>query len=171
MIKKFTSKTTTRGSKTTFALSLFAGLSVVAGAPLLAQDAEEAPPLETEVEAEKEMTKGEKELAKLLEGRVAGEPQNCIRSLPSQRSRTIDRTAYVFGSGETIYVQRTTNPERINDRETLVIRRFGGGSQLCRQESMRTVDPVTRIFGGGVIFVDFVPYIRVKDEEAETSES
>ncbi|MEL6738777.1 MAG: hypothetical protein AAFO28_07605, partial [Pseudomonadota bacterium] len=151
-------------------LSLFAGLSIVAGAPLLAQDAEDAPPLETEVEAEEEMTKGEKELAKLLEGRVAGEPQNCIRAFPTERTRTIDRTAYVFGSGNTIYVQRTTDPKRINDREALVIRRFGGGSQLCRQDAMRTIDPFTRISGGGVIFVDFVPYTRAKDEEAETSE-
>ena len=172
MIKKSTPKTAARrGSKSALALSLMAGLSIAASAPLLAQDAEEAPPLETEVEAEEEMTKGEKQLAKLLEGRVAGEPTNCIRNLPTERSRTIDKTAYVFGSGSTIYVQRTTTPDRINDRETLVIRRFGGGSQLCRQEVIRTVDPVTGIFGGGVMFVDFVPYTRVKDDEAkETGE-
>ncbi|MEO0699633.1 MAG: hypothetical protein AAFY81_07930, partial [Pseudomonadota bacterium] len=149
MIKNSTlNAPTARSSKAALALSLIAGLSVVASAPLLAQDAEEAPPLETEIEAEEEMTKGEKELAKLLEGRVAGEPQRCIRSLPTERSRTINKTAYVFGSGNTIYVQRTTMPNRINDRETLVIRSFGGGSQLCRQEVIRTIDPVTRISGG-----------------------
>ena len=172
MTKNSTADTpVTRRSKAAFALSLFAGFSVVASAPLLAQDAEESPPLETEVEAEEEMTKGEKQLAKLLEGRVAGEPQSCIRSAPTERSRTIDKTAYVFGSGNTIYVQRTTTPNRIDDRETLVIRRFGGTSQLCRQEVIRTIDPVTRIFGGGVTFVDFVPYTRVKDEEEEADES
>lgn len=159
-----------RGSKTAFALSMAAGLAVAASAPLLAQDAEDTPPLETEVEAEEEMTKGEQRLAKLLEGRVAGEPQTCIRSAPTERQRTIDKTAYVFGSGNTIYVQRTTTPKRINDRETLVIRRFGGTSQLCRQEIIRTVDPLTGIFGGGVTFVDFVPYTRVKDDDKDTSE-
>ncbi|MEM6856893.1 MAG: hypothetical protein AAF559_03405 [Pseudomonadota bacterium] len=150
-----------------------ASLAVIGSVSAIAQDAqdnEEAPPLETEVEAEKEMTKGEKRLAKMLEGRVAGDPQNCIRNLPTERTRTIDGAAYVFGSGNTIYVQRTTDPKRIDDRETLVIRRFGGGGRLCRQEAVRTVDPVTGIFGGGVIFVDFVPYTRVKDGEAKTGE-
>ncbi|MEO0642587.1 MAG: hypothetical protein AAFY47_04110 [Pseudomonadota bacterium] len=148
------------------------GLALVAASPAIAQEADEEPPIEAETEAEEkapeEMSKGEKRLAKLLEGRVAGEPTRCIRTVPSEPTQTIDGAAYVFGRGSTIYVQRTTRPERINDRESLFIRRFGGGSQLCRQEVVRTFDPVTRIFGGGVIFVDFVPYTRVDtDEEVE----
>ncbi|MEM9312964.1 MAG: hypothetical protein AAGA34_16085 [Pseudomonadota bacterium] len=145
-----------------------ASLTLVAAQPVLAQETDEAPPLESEVEAPEEMSKGEKRLARMLEGRVAGEPQTCIRNLPSDRSQTIDKTAYVFGRGSIIYVQRTTTPNRIDDREALVIRRFGSGAQLCRQEVVRTVDPVTGIFTGGVIFVDFVPYTRVKEAKAET---
>ena len=114
-----------------------------------------------------EMTKGEKRLAKLLEGRVAGEPQNCIRSFPTARFKTIDKTAYVYGSGNTIYVQRTTRPDRIDNNDTLVTRRFGGGSQICRQEIRSTIDPVSGIFTGAVIFEDFVPYTRVKSDEEE----
>lgn len=67
-----------------------------------------------------EMTEGEERLAKLLEGRVAGEPERCIRQLPTDRMVTIDGTAYVYGRGKTIYVQRTRQPDRIDRRDTLV---------------------------------------------------
>lgn len=151
--------------------ALLAALALAAAVPVAAIAQDETPPpageadIESETEAEaKELTKGEARLAKLLEGRVAGEPQTCIRNLPTGRSETIDRTAYVFGSGNTIYVQRTTRPEQINDRDTLVLRRFGASAQLCRQDIATTIDPVTRIFTGAVFFEDFIPYTRVKDD-------
>lgn len=109
------------------------------------------------------MTKGEKRLAKLLEGRVAGEPVRCIRTLPNQRVQTIDGTAYVYGSGNTIYVQRTRDPESIDRNETLVTNRFNA-TELCRLDITTRVDPVLGIFRGAVFFEDFVPYTRVKSE-------
>lgn len=138
---------------------LLAGL---APAALAAQDTGEGD-VGTETEAEAPPpSKGDVRLAKLLEGRVAGEPLECIQSLPNQRMTTIDRTAYVYGSGNTIYVQRTRNPDSIRDRDTLVVNRFGG-TRLCRLDQATTVDPVTGIFTGVVLFDDFVPYTRVKD--------
>jgi hypothetical protein len=125
---------------------------------------------EAEVEAEAmahpaPQTKGEKRLAKLLEGRVAGEPVRCIRSLPNQRFTTIDRTAYVYGSGKTIYVQRTRDPESIDDTDALVSRRFNA-TEVCRLDVMTTIDRVQGIFTGAVFFEDFVPYTRVKDTQS-----
>lgn len=122
--------------------------------------------IETTADTSAPPTKGEAKLAKLLEGRVAGEPRSCINALPTQRSRTIDGAAYVYGSGHTIWVQRTRDPERIDDRDTLVTVRFGG-SQLCRNDQMTTVDRVTGIFSGVVFFEDFVPYTRVPSPAAE----
>jgi hypothetical protein len=127
--------------------------------PLTAQD--DAPDVEAEAEAASQ-SKGEARLSKLLEGRVAGEPQGCIRSDPRQRMQTIDGTAYVYGSGKTIYVQRTRTPDQINDSDTLVINRFSA-STLCRADIATTIDPVSGIFTGAVLFDDFVPYTRVKD--------
>jgi hypothetical protein len=109
-------------------------------------------------------TKGEARLAKLLEGRVAGEPVRCIRTFPQGRMQTIDKTAYVYGSGTTIYVQRTKEPGSIDDRDALVINRFNPTS-LCRVDLATTIDPVTGIFTGAVFFEDFVPYTRVKPAE------
>ena len=137
-------------------LGAFAGLALAAAAPAMAEEEKDEP--------EAEMTKGEKKLAKLLEGRVAGEPQRCIRTLPNTRLRTIDKTAYVYGSGRTIYVQRTKHPERIDDRDALVSRRFNA-SQLCRLDVMSTIDPLLGFFTGAVFFEDFIPYTRVKDSE------
>src|SRR3546814_10476956 len=76
-------------------------------------------------EAPTEMTKGEQRLAKLLEGRVAGEPQSCITNYPTSRMEVIDKTAYVFGRGHTIYVQRTQHPETIDDDDVLIMRLYG----------------------------------------------
>ncbi|GAB4470836.1 MAG: hypothetical protein OHK0018_00340 [Erythrobacter tepidarius] len=111
------------------------------------------------------MTKGEKRLAKLLEGRVAGEPVRCIRTFPNMPMQTIEKTAYVYGRGDTIYVQRTRNPGDIDESDALVTQRFNA-SELCKLDQMTTVDRVLGFFTGAVFFDDFVPYTRVKDDKA-----
>lgn len=136
-----------------------AGVALAAAPPALA---EEDKPESTE------MTKGEKKLAEMLEGRVAGEPQRCIRTRLNDRLRVIDKTAYVYGSGRTIYVQRTRNPDDI-DRDDIVVSRRFNGSQLCRLDVVTTADRVAGFFTGAVFFEDFVPYTRA--EQADKAES
>lgn len=149
--------------------SLAACAVVFAGPTAIAQDSENDA-VETEVEAKaeapEELTKGEKRLAKLIEGRVAGKPLNCIRTLPTAPVTVIEDTAYVYGRGKTIYVQRTKNPDRIDRDEIMVARRFNG-TQLCRQDVVTTIDRVSGIFTGAVFFEDFVPYTRVKKDDDE----
>lgn len=150
-----------------FRPALFAALPLAFASALaspLSAQGQSAPDVEAEAEAQP-LTKGEARLAKLLEGRVAGEPVRCIRTLPNQRMQTIDRTAYVYGSGNTIYVQRTRNPDQINASDALVTARFNA-SELCRLDQMTTVDPVLGVFTGAVFFDDFVPYTRVKPAAA-----
>lgn len=134
-------------------------LAFAAALPVTAQSQGD---VETEAEAAP-MTKGEARLAKLLEGRVAGEPMSCIRTLPNQRMQTIDSTAFVYGSGNTIYVQRTSTPEQISANDTLITNRFSA-SQLCRLDQTTTVDRVLGFFTGTLFFEDFVPYTRVKSD-------
>jgi hypothetical protein len=158
-----------RRPRAALVLALAAGLSIAANAPAMAQDdTENDPPAEESEKPEKKSKRaieGEKRLARMLEGREKGEPQNCIRAMPTEQMMTIDKTAYVYGRGNTIYVQRTTRPDQIDDRDTLVIQRFGGGSQLCRQDLATTIDPLTRIFTGAVMFEDFIPYTRVENDD------
>lgn len=143
----------------TKSLITFAAASATAAAVALAA----AGPAHADAHMEAGMSDGEKELAELLEGRVAGEPVSCIRTRPNVRMRVIDETAYVYGSGRTIYVQRTRHPDRIDRHDTLVQRRFSG-TQLCRQDITTTVDPISGIFTGAVFFDNFVPYTRKPEE-------
>lgn len=133
-----------------------AAIALVAAQPALADEHED--------QDKPEMTEGEERLAEMLEGRVAGEPQRCIRTLPNQRLTVIDKTAYVYGRGRTIYVQRTQNPEDIDRDDALVSRRFNG-SQLCRLDVMTTIDPNFGFFTGAVFFEDFIPYTRVDEND------
>ncbi|MBT8431083.1 MAG: hypothetical protein KJP27_01175 [Altererythrobacter sp.] len=136
------------------ALLSAASLALLA-APTLAQDEEQAD------EEQTEKTKGEKELAKLLEGRVAGEPTSCIRTPPNDRVRVIDDTAIVYGRGKTIYVNRTSRPRDINDHDTMGVRRFSG-SQLCKTDIVTTIDRGSQMFSGVIFLSEFVPYTRVE---------
>lgn len=147
----------TRIAAVTASLIGSAALGLAAALPVAAQN-----PGDVEAKARTTTpTKGEKRLAKLIAGRVAGEPVSCIRTLPRDRMEVIDRTAYVYGSGETIYVQRTKDPERISDTDTLITNRFSA-TQLCRLDQTTTIDRFTGFFTGAVFFEDFVPYTRVK---------
>nr|WP_298898845.1 hypothetical protein [uncultured Altererythrobacter sp.] len=140
------------------ALLSAASLALLA-APTLAQDEEQAD------EEQTEQTKGEKELAKLLEGRVAGEPTSCIRTPPNDRVRVIDDTAIVYGRGKTIYVNRTSRPRDIDDDDTMVVRRFSG-SQLCKTDIVTTIDRGSQMFSGVIFLSEFVPYTRVETNAA-----
>lgn len=139
---------------------LASAMALAAAAPSAAQPAAAQGDLETETSGEKATpSRGEERLAKLLEGRVAGKPTSCIRTLPNQRMQTIEGVAYVYGSGNTIYVQRTRNPEAIDNNDTLVVNRFNA-SQLCRLDIATTIDRFNGFFTGAVFFEDFVPYTR-----------
>ena len=138
---------------------LFRSISIAAGAVgLMASPVFADEPANKD--AKPEMTKGDKELAKLLEGRVAGKPVTCINAFPSDDLHVIDGTALVYGRGKTIYVNVTRNPEDIDGDDVLIVRRTG--SQLCRLDNVTTVDRFSGMFSGAVFLTDFVPYTRVK---------
>ena len=95
-----------------------------------------------------EMTRGEAKLAKMLEGRVAGEPENCISTFGSRSLTQIDETALVYKSGSTIWVNYTRNPEAIDESDVMVIKRWSS-SRLCRMDQIKLVDR-----GGGFLTVE-----------------
>lgn len=141
-------------------ISFAAAAALLGSAPALAQS-EPAPDLESKAETQRANSKGEEKLANLLKGREAGEPQQCIRNLLNDPIRTIDRTAYVFGRGNTIYVQRTLNPDAISDQNGISATRFNT-TQLCRNDVVTSFDRANGFFMGTVPLVDFVPYTLVK---------
>lgn len=110
-----------------------------------------------------EMTRGEKKLAKMLEGRVAGEPQSCIFTGRSGDLRVLDGTALVYKQGRTLWVNRTRNPDSIDDNDYLVIKKHGSGSQLCKLDNVTTRSRGSNFFTGVILLEDFVPY-RLAEE-------
>ena len=113
--------------------------------------------------ADKEMTKGEKRLAKMLEGRVAGEPERCIRTIGSRSITQIDDTALVYKRGDTIWVNYTKTPDAIDDMDYLVIRKFSS-TQLCKTDQVETYSRGGDFFSGVIFLDDFVPYRKVDSE-------
>ncbi len=104
----------------------------------------------------------EQQLERALEGRVAGEPVNCVNLRTVRNSRIIDRTAILFDAGGTIYVNRPRSGAESLDRDdTQVVRSFS--NQLCSIDTIRMVDPVSGTFRGSVFLGEFVPYRRVRN--------
>lgn len=103
---------------------------------------------------------GEERLAELIEGKVAGEPQNCLPYLGSRPLTVIDKTAIVYKAGDKVWVNRTAHPEGIDEDDILVIRHFGS-SRLCRSDVITLADRFTGMFSGVIFLEDFVPYEEV----------
>ncbi len=123
------------------------GLALATGAPLAAQDdGNDAAP-----------TEGEAKLARMLEGRVAGEPQNCIPMRPHADLTVIDRTALVYEVGQTLYVNVTRDPRRLDDNDTLV-RRTSIPNRLCSTEIITKIDRFHGAYTGNVSLGEFIPY-------------
>ena len=107
--------------------------------------------------------KGEAKLAKMLEGRVAGEPQKCIPLSTTRSSQIIDKTAIVYKVGSTLWVNRPDGgAESLDDDDILVLRTTG--SQLCSIDTLELHDRTSRMYSGFVSLGEFVPYRRAKAE-------
>ena len=102
----------------------------------------------------------EAKLAKLLDGRVAGKPQDCI-FLPSIRSsRIIDNTAIVYEAGRTLWVNRPrSGAESLDDDDILVTNLHG--SSLCSIDIVELRDRYGYFYNGFIGLGEFVPYRKV----------
>jgi hypothetical protein len=97
----------------------------------------------------------------MLKGRVAGEPQKCIRAFPTPDLTVIDSTALVYKVGRTLYVNVPKNARTLDDRETLV-RRTSFGSRLCNTDIVTTVDSGLGHHTGSISLGEFVPYRKTE---------
>ena len=102
----------------------------------------------------------EAKLAKMLDGRVAGKPQDCI-FMPSIRgSRIVDNTAIVYDAGRTLWVNRPrSGAESLDDDDILVTRLHS--SSLCSIDIVELRDRYGHFYNGFVGLGEFVPYRKV----------
>ncbi len=111
------------------------------------------------VQAKPKIT-GEQKLAKILEGREAGEPVSYLPVYETRDVKVIDKTALVYGSGRTVYVNRPTNPESLDSNDVLVTNLRT--SQLCRMDIVRLHDRSPGFFFTGTVgLTEFVPYRKL----------
>lgn len=102
---------------------------------------------------------GETELAKLLEGRVAGQPVNCIHDSSGDSVRIIDGTAMVFRRGTTLYVNRPDGAQALDHWDLPVFEKWSG-TGLCRLDHVSLYDRGARIPGPTLFLAEFVPYTK-----------
>ncbi len=99
------------------------------------------------------------QLTKLLAGRVAGKPQNCLPFDRSQSSIIIPGKAIVYRVGSTLWVNEPrSGASSLRDDDILVTRLYG--TQLCSIDTVNLVDRASRFPRGFVILGQFTPYKR-----------
>ena len=107
----------------------------------------------------KERLTGEAKLAKMLDGRVAGKPVDCVTLTQIRSTEIIDRTAIVYTTNNgTMYVNQPSGANFLDDDDILVSEPRNG--QACRIDIVRLIDRGSRMSSGSVGLNDFVPYAR-----------
>lgn len=105
--------------------------------------------------------RAEATLAKLLEGRVAGDPVQCISLHDIHSSQIIDKTAIVYDTGRRIYVNRPTAGADILDSDDILVSKTFT-DELCRVDAIRLLDRTSHFERGIVVLGAFIPYSRVQ---------
>lgn len=105
--------------------------------------------------------RGEAALARLIEGRVAGKPVDCLILSDLRTAQVIPGTALVYRVGSRLYVNRPRESVgQLDLNDILVTRPFG--AQLCRLDMVDRVDRNSGFWRGFVSLGEFVPYDRAR---------
>jgi hypothetical protein len=80
----------------------------------------------------------EQQLARVLEGRVAANPVNCVNLQNIRSTQIIDRTAIIYDAGSTVYVNRPRDAHSLDQWDTLVTNLHS--SRLCSIDVVQLYD-------------------------------
>ena len=98
-------------------------------------------------------------LQKLIAGRVAGTPTNCISLSDTRSSEIIEGKAIVYRSGNRLYVNEPRSGASQLDRDDVLVTRTMT-SQLCSIDTVQLIDRSARLPRGFVVLGKFVPYSK-----------
>lgn len=94
-----------------------------------------------------------------LAGRTAGEARACVPMRQGEALQIVDRRTLTYGYGRTVWVNRLDSDcGSLRPMNTLIVE--AQGSQYCRGDRVRGLEPGTTIPGPVCILRDFVPYTR-----------
>lgn len=108
----------------------------------------------------------EAEVARAIEGRVAGEPVDCIDLQRVHGSRIVPGTAIIYDAGGIVYVNRPRGGAESMSQWDIMVNRLWGGSRLCSIDTVQLIDQGSRMYSGTVFLGEFVPYRRVRTSDA-----
>ena len=102
--------------------------------------------------------RSEAQLARALDGRVAGKPVDCLNLRDIRSSRIIDRAAILYEThGDTLYLNRPdAGQSSLNRGDVLVTDTHS--QQLCSIDVVHLYDTSLHMRTGVVFLGDFVPY-------------
>ena len=104
--------------------------------------------------------RAEARLARMIQGRTAGDPVDCITQQQISSSEIVDRTAIVYRMNNgTIYINRPTSGASFL-RAGNVLVTDTRSTQLCGIDIVRLFDNNSRMSAGSVGLGKFVPYLR-----------
>jgi hypothetical protein len=102
---------------------------------------------------------GEAELAKLTDGRVAGQPVDCIDLSRVRATTIVEGTALVYDTGRTVYVNRPRGGAHSLDKwNIMVLKPFN--QRLCSVDVVQMLEPGGGFYKGSVFLGDFVPFTK-----------
>jgi len=99
-----------------------------------------------------------KEIAKALEGKVAGKPVSCVSLLNGSNLHPAGDHTLLYRVNRTLTYRNDLNGacHGLRNGDTLVMQVYG--NQYCRGDIAHAVDLTSGIRGGSCILGDFVPY-------------
>lgn len=104
----------------------------------------------------------EARIAKRLEGRVAGKPVDCIPQYRIQSSEIFDRTAILYKTGGTWYLNRPVSGRNFLHRDDVMLTDTHS-SDLCSVDIVRLLDQGSHFPTGSLGLGQFVPYTKPKN--------
>lgn len=103
--------------------------------------------------------RGEARLAKLLDGREAGKPVDCIQLRSVSSTEIVDGTAIVYRVGSKLYVNRPDIGASSLRRDDVLLF-TNHDSRLCSVDSVKLLDNGSHFQKGFVGLSKFVPYSK-----------
>ncbi|MDR6626349.1 hypothetical protein [Caulobacter segnis] len=102
----------------------------------------------------------EVKLARLLDGRVAGKPVDCINARDTDSSEIVDGVAIVYRMKNGVtYVNRPSIGADSLRRDQVLVTKMNG-SQLCRLDMVTLVDQGSQFQSESVSLGPFTPYTK-----------
>lgn len=105
-------------------------------------------------------SRDQRALARELADRTAGEAKRCIPARQNEALTIVDARTIVLRSGPTVWVNRLDDDcPGLRPMNTLLVEAHG--SQYCRGDRVRGIEPGSPIPGAVCVLRDFTPYRKV----------